>query len=77
MGICFNKQKEECEMCKVMYEDLDKFTELPTISPILRRQNGYIHDRDMAKPSRPKRTKQMTLNQIYKNEMKKSLIFRC
>lgn len=66
MGICFNKQKEECEMCKVMYEDLDKFTELPTISPILRRQNGYIH---------PKRTKQMTLNQIYKNEIKKSLIF--
>lgn len=66
MGICLTKQTEECEMCKVMYEDLDKFTELPTISPILRRQNGYI---------RPKRTKQMTLNQIYKNEIKKSLIF--
>jgi hypothetical protein len=62
MGVCYSKQPRECELCQVIYEDLDKFTELPMISPVLVRQNGYI---------KLKRMRHMTINQLYKNELMK------
>ena len=68
MGTCFTQEEHiitDCEMCRYieeMFEDLDKLTELPTISPILHKHKGYI---DL------KRARRMTINQIYRNELNK------
>ena len=65
MGLCYSQEvkHDDSEMFIYMnefYEDLDKFNELPTISPILVRQHGYI-----------KQDKRISINQIYRNEFKK------
>ena len=65
MGICQSKPVEECEICQELYEDIDdRVSELPMMSPILYRQNGYIE---------LKRLRHMSISQIYRNELKNSL----
>ena len=65
MGICNSKLVEECPICEELYEDIDdRVSELPMMSPILYRQNGY---------SELKRLRHMSISQIYRNELKNSL----
>ena len=64
MGVCNTKQVEDCEICQELYEDIDdRVSELPMMSPILYRQNGYIE---------LKRLRHMSISQIYRNELKNS-----
>ena len=64
MGICNSKLVEECPICEELYEDIDdRVSELPMMSPILYRQNGYIE---------LKRLRHMSISQIYRNELKNS-----
>ncbi len=64
MGICNTKPAEDCEICQELYKDIDdRVSELPMMSPILHRQNGYIE---------LKRLRHMSISQIYRNELKNS-----
>ncbi len=64
MGICNTKPAEECNICQELYEDIDdRVSELPMMSPILYRQNGYI---------KLKRLRHISISQIYRNELKNS-----
>ena len=64
MGVCNTKQVEDCEICQELYEDIDdRVSELPMMSPILYRQNGYIE---------LKRLRHTSISQIYRNELKNS-----
>ena len=61
MGICESKPKE-CETCYELFitDNDDRLSELPMIKTHNRRRHPNL-----------KRLKQMTINQIYKNECEK------
>ena len=63
MGQCFSKPKE-CEVCYELFiiDNDDTLSELPMMSPILKRQRGYL---DI------KRARHKSINQIYRSELRK------
>ena len=65
MGLCESKPRD-CEICKdyelFITDNDDTLSELPMMSPILKRQRGYMN---------MKRARHKSINQIYRSELRK------